>query len=125
MELNGLSIPFRINPTTGGFSWQKDTTEKLKENLIHILLTGGGERSMRRNYGGGLKQLLHDPNNDALRAIVQHQIAKAIGKWEPRVALQEVNVFVEGANLLANLSFIIRGYADRQSISIPISLGDV
>ena len=66
-----------------GVAWTSGP-EKLKENIKHILLTGLGERVMRRDYGGGLRQLVHDPNNDALRAIVQHQIAKAIGQWEPR-----------------------------------------
>ena len=125
MELHGLSIPFRINPTTGGFSWQKNSAEKLKENLIHILLTGDGERPMRREYGSGLKQLLHDPNNDALRAILRHQIGKAITKWEPRVVLQEIGVTGEGANLFANLQFSIRGYTGAQTLSVPIELGSV
>ena len=53
--LHGFSIPFRIDPATGGVAVQENELEKLKENMIHILLTGIGERVMRRDYGAGLR----------------------------------------------------------------------
>ena len=123
-DIRGFSIPFRINPATGGVA-QESGGEKLKENIIHILLTGVGERVMRRDYGGGIRQLVHDPNNDALRAIVQHQIAKSISQWEPRVLLQSVTVTVQGGTLIANLQYIIRRTQQPQSLSVPIGLGGV
>ena len=125
MELNGLSIPFRINPATGGFSCQKNAAEKLKENLIHIILTGGGERPMRRRYGGGMKQLLHEPNNDAMRAVVQHQISKAITQNEPRVILQGVNVTQQDGTLIAEVNYLVRQSQAPQSLSVPIGLGGI
>ena len=76
----GISFPFRIDKDNGGVTFQSDNADKLKENIIQILVTGIGERLMRRGYGGGVQQLIHDPNNDALRAIVQHQISKAINR---------------------------------------------
>ncbi|MFZ1985643.1 MAG: hypothetical protein WAU91_14590, partial [Desulfatitalea sp.] len=65
-EISGFSIPFRIDPESGQVAWAQGL-DKLKENITHILLTGINERVMRRDYGGGLRQLVHDPNNEALR----------------------------------------------------------
>lgn len=121
-KISGFSLPFRINPNTGGVA-SVSGVEKLKENIIHILLTGVGERVMHRKYGGGMRQLVHDPNNDALKAIVQHQIAKSIGKWEPRVQLQGVTVSLQGATLIADLRYVIRRTQEPQSLSVPIGLG--
>jgi phage baseplate assembly protein W len=123
-EIRGFSIPFRIDPATGGVV-QESGAEKLKENIIHILLTGTGERAMRRKYGGGIRQLVHDPNNEALRAIIQHQIAKAIGEWEPRVLLQSVTVALQGGTLMAELRYVIRRTQQPQSLSVPIGLGGI
>lgn len=123
-EIFGFSSPFRINPNTGGVA-SASGPDKLKENIIHILLTGPGERVMRRDYGAGLRQLVHDPNNEALRAIVQHQIAKAVGRWEPRVAVDQVRVAVIGASLVAEILYVVRRTRQFQSLSVPIGLGGV
>jgi len=123
-EIRGFSIPFRFDPATGGVA-QESGAEKLKENIIHILLTGIGERVMRRDYGGGIRQLVHDPNNDALRAIVQHQIAKSIGQWEPRVLLQNVTVTQQDGTLIAEIEYVIRRTQQPESLSVPIGLGGV
>lgn len=123
-EIFGFSSPFRINPNTGGVSSAKGA-DKLKENIIHILLTGSGERVMRRDYGAGLRQLVHDPNNEALRAIVQHQITKAIGRWEPRVTVDQVQVAVDGPTLVAEIRFMVRRTRQVQSLSVPIGLGGI
>jgi phage baseplate assembly protein W len=122
-EVRGFSLPFRINAARS-VAWESGS-EKLKENLIHILLTGVGERVMRRDYGGGLRQLLHDPNNEALRAIVQHQIAKSVGRWEPRVQLQDVVVTQEGGTLMVTLHYVVRRTQQPQSLSVPIGLGGI
>jgi uncharacterized protein len=122
-EIRGFSIPFRIGPN-GGVA-QESGPEKLKENLIHILLTGVGERAMRRDYGGGIRQLVHDPNNDALRALIQHQIGKSIGQWEPRVLLQGVTVTQEGGALIARVDYVVRDTREVQNVSVPLNLGGV
>ena len=123
-EIRGFSSPFRINPNSGGVA-QEAGAEKLKENIIHILLTGAGERVMQREYGGGIRQLVHDPNSEALRAIVQFQIAKSIGRWEPRVELKQVEVQVQGPTLIAKLRYVIRRTQQLQSLSDPIGLGGI
>lgn len=123
-EIVGFSIPFRIDPATGGVA-QEAGSEKLKENIIHVLLTEIGERVMRRDYGGGLRQLVHDPNNDALRAIVQHQIGKSLAQFEPRIQLQEVIVTQQNGMLTTHLRYVIRRNQQLQSVSVPIGLGGI
>lgn len=122
ITLRGISIPFRIDPATRSVVTASGA-DKLEENIVHILLTGNGERVMRRDYGGGLRQLVHDPNNDALRAIVQHQIAKSIGRWEPRVLLEEVVTRQQDGELVAEIRYLVRRTRERRSLSVPIGLG--
>ena len=118
----GISLPFRIDPLTGGVAVESGD-EKLKENVIHVLLTDIGERVMRREYGGGVRALLHDPNNDALRAIVQRQIAKGIAQHEPAVQVQSVTVSQQGGTLVAELRYLVRESRQLQGVTVPLALG--
>jgi phage baseplate assembly protein W len=123
-EIRGFAIPFCIDPETGSVM-QASGTEKLRQSIIQILLTGSGERMMRRDYGAGLWQLVHDPNNDALRAIVKHQIGRAIARWEPRVQVQSVTVTQQHGELYAEISYVERSTREPQSLSVPIGLGGI
>lgn len=120
--VRGFSLPFRIDPLTGGVAAETGA-EKLKENVIAVLLTDIGERVMRREYGGGIRALVHDPNNDALRAIVQRQIAKGIQQNEPRVQVQSVTVAQQGGTLVAELRYLVLESRQLQGVTIPLALG--
>ena len=118
--ITGLAFPFRFEG--GRLAVQRDGDAKLRENLLQLLLTTVGERVMRRDYGGGLRQLLHDPDNDALRAIVQHQVAKAIAAHEPRIAVQRLDVGQDGATLTITVHYVVRRTRATQQLSVPIGL---
>ena len=124
-NISGFAFPFRIDPATGGVA-ESTGSDKLKENLKQIILTGVGERVMRRSYGGGVWQVVHDPNNSALRAIVQHQVAKTITCWETRVVLQEVAVTQDkedAARLWVKVQYIDRKTQLTENLSVQFGLG--
>lgn len=119
-SIRGFAFPFRID---GGVV-ARSGADKLRENLENILWTGVGERVMRREYGGGLRQLLHDPNNDALRAIAQHQVAKAMARFEPRVLVQDIRIAqdAESGTLWIRIEYIVRRTRQAQTLSMPVGL---
>jgi uncharacterized protein len=122
-DLRGFAFPFQIDPRTGGVK-AEDGDDKIRANIAHILLTNAGERVMRRAYGGGLRRFVADPNDDVLLAIAKHQISKAIGVFEPRVALQKLDLSrsSDGATLVVSITFIIPRTREVQSLSVPIDL---
>ncbi|WAS91043.1 GPW/gp25 family protein [Nannocystis punicea] len=122
--IRGFAFPFRIDPDSGSVAAQTGD-DKLRENIAHILLTGMGERIMRRGYGGGLQQLVHDPNNEVLRGVVQHQVAKSLGRLEPRIILQEVRVTQDGETLLLRIKYIVRSTRQVQTFSVPFGTGQL
>ena len=66
--------------------------QNVRESIRIILLTEPGERLMREGFGCGLRRFLFEPNTVATRQLIKERIVAAIGRWEPRVALQEVAV---------------------------------
>jgi hypothetical protein len=117
--IRGFAFPFQLEQGAVVFI---EGPEKLRQNIVQLLLTDIGERVMRRDYGGGLRAILHDPNNDALRAIVQHQVSKALVKWEPRAQLQQfaIDPTVEQGTFWANVSFAPRPNLIPTTARVPI-----
>jgi phage baseplate assembly protein W len=122
--ITGFAFPFQIETGSDAKCQIKRQTDddKLRANLVHILLTNVGERVMRRGYGGGLRALLQDPNNEALWAIVQHQITKSLGALEPRVLVQAVTLAQadRGGTLSITLRYMIRTTQQTEVLSVPI-----
>lgn len=132
----GFALPFRIG-ADGGVVAQSGA-EKLRDNVVHILLTTTGERVMRRDYGAGLRQLVHDPINDALLSVVSHQVAKSIAEAEPRVEVSSVRVLAHrpgvpspaslpseppGDAVVVEVDYTIRATREPVSLSVPVGLG--
>jgi uncharacterized protein len=120
--ITGFAFPFAIDPTTGGVKTLSDD-DKLRANIVHIVLTNVGERIMRRSYGGGVRQLVQDPNDQILATLIQHQIGKTVGQLEPRVLLQNLSLTrtVDGAGLHIDIQYVVRRSQAEQSLSIPVS----
>jgi len=86
----GLSFPPRVG-ADGRLAWSSGE-DNVRESIQLILLTEPGERLMREQFGCGLRQYLFEPNTVATRQQIRDRIVKAIGRWEPRVAVQDVTV---------------------------------
>lgn len=72
----------------------------LRQSIEDILTTPIGSRVMRRDYGSSLYQLVDQPYSAALVADVTVAIAEALERWEPRFALDGVQVdLVDGGKL--------------------------
>jgi phage baseplate assembly protein W len=118
-QIRGFAFPFRIDSRSGGVA-ATEGPEKLRENLKHLLLTRIGERVMRRQYGGGVTQLLHENINDGIIAVARHQISKAILRFEPRVLPQEVAVIPRDGELYLRVTYIQSDMPGLQTAVIPI-----
>jgi len=118
-ELRGFGFPFRFDR---GRVAQASGADKLRANIVHILLCMKGERTMRRDYGSGLRQLIHDPNNGPLKAIVQHEVIKAILRWEPRVRIQQLELVEEHGTLWVRVTYTVLQSRELGSIALPVGM---
>ena len=82
--LSGVNSNGRLNYTEGDAS--------VREVIRNILLTRPGERRMRPEFGAGLQDFIHQPNNETTRSIISRVTRKAIEQWEPRIEVEGVSV---------------------------------
>lgn len=92
----GLSFPPRVG-ADGRLAWSVGE-ENVRESIRIILLTEPGERLMREEFGCGLRGYLFEPNTVATRHLIRERIINAIGRWEPRVAVDDVTVEPDDSN---------------------------
>ncbi len=82
--LTGFAFPFRI---ADGRVARAGGSEKVAQNLRHLLATRLGERPMLRDYGGGVHHRLQEANDAALRALIKHEIEQALASFMPELRL--------------------------------------
>lgn len=94
-QLVATSVSLRAPRTTDG-RWLPATGERsIRESLWNILLTRPGERLLRPEFGAGLPNFIHQPNDETTRSLIASTVTRAIERWEPRIVLDEVQVVME------------------------------
>lgn len=78
-----------MSATTGR---RLDDLSHLRQSITDILSTPLGARVMRREYGSLLPDLVDAPLDGVTVLDIIQATAGAIGRWEPRVAVQRVAV---------------------------------
>ena len=86
----GMSFPPRVG-ADGRVSWSSGPAN-IRESIRVLLLTNANERLNRPEYGSDLRPLLFEPNTVTTRRQVQGRIARALEVWEPRIAIERVEV---------------------------------
>ncbi len=66
--------------------------DHLRQSIEDILTTPLGSRRMRPDYGSNLRRFVDLPVNDGWKSAVQAEVARALGRWEPRLRLERVQV---------------------------------
>jgi uncharacterized protein len=120
---NGWSFPFRISPS-GGIALTRQEYD-IDEAIRIILSTAKVERHMRPNFGCGIHDLVFAPNNATTAGLVYTYVEEAIGWWEPRVELIDIEVTTDDVDrnmLLINITYRIRATNDERNLVYPFYL---
>jgi uncharacterized protein len=86
----GISFPPRIGPD--GRIALSEGADNVRESIRIILSTERRERLMLPQFGGGLQPYLFQPNIASTHTLIEDRIRQALGRWEPRIAVESVRV---------------------------------
>jgi uncharacterized protein len=120
----GISFPPRVGPD-GRIAWSEGL-QNIRECIQIVLLTEQRERLNLRDFGGGLGQLLFEPNTITTHQLIRERIARALARWEPRIVVEDVAVELDPddpeAALVTILYRLVATQAREQtSLSVPLS----
>ena len=66
--------------------------DHLRQSIEDILTTPIGSRRMKPEYGSKLRRYVDLPVSEGWKSAVQAEVARALGRWEPRLKLERVRV---------------------------------
>lgn len=80
--------------------------EHVRQSIEDILTTPLGSRRQRPEYGSQLRRFVDLPVTEGWKSAVQAEVARALGRWEPRLKLSQVRVI---AVLNGRIEFELKG----------------
>lgn len=86
-----LSWPLDGVDRDGRLGWSVDD-QSVREVMLNILLTRPGERLQRPDFGAGLLNFVHQPNNETTRNLIAGVVRKSLERWETRIIVEAVQV---------------------------------
>jgi phage baseplate assembly protein W len=116
----GLSFPLRIDQS-GSIALTRGVDD-LDSSLRMILTTAPGERLMRPLFGCRIWELMFEPINANTLGLMREAVREAVGRWEPRVDLEDVRLSVDEASqgrVFIELDYVTRATNDRRNLVYP------
>ncbi len=86
----GWAFPFQFDPASGAVG-ASEFEENIRQCVTIILGTRPGERQMMPDFGCLVHELLFAPNNDLTAKVAAGHVRAALGRWEPRIDVEQVN----------------------------------
>jgi phage baseplate assembly protein W len=100
-----MAFPFRIG-ADGRTATPLTIEDHVRGELIQLLLTSPGERAFLPAFGGGLRRLLFEPNDQVMAGLAKATVTHAIQRWlSERIELQQLNVTAENSTLTVDVRY--------------------
>jgi uncharacterized protein len=118
---SGLAFPMQLG--VAGLA-QSSGRAKVEQSIRIILGTQHGERVMRPLFGSNLRALAFAPNNASTANLARYYVTEALGRWEPRIDVQDVTVTSDnlGAKLFIDVSYRLRATGDVHNLVFVLNL---
>jgi phage baseplate assembly protein W len=122
----GIGFPLRVG-SAGRIIWSEGESD-IEQSIAIILKTDNEERIGLPAFGASLPAFLFEPNNAATHARVAHAIETALKKWEPRIAVEAVDVVPSeeaGDAAIATIAYrlVATGSASTVAVSVAVATG--
>jgi hypothetical protein len=119
----GWRFPLKVN-SRGGLTLSRHEKD-IEESIRIILNTAKGERRMRPDFGCGIHNLVFAPNNATTWGLIVHHVEEALGWWEPRIEVTDVDVSpdaTDSSRLMVNIKYRVKSTNDERNLVYPFYL---
>jgi hypothetical protein len=100
-----LAFPFRVG-TDGRTATPQGVDEHVRGEIIQLLLTNPGERTFLPSFGGGLRRLVFEGNDDVTAGLAKATISHALNHWlGERIELIVLNVEAKDSTLNVDMTY--------------------
>ena len=86
----GPKLPLSIDDIDGHFSLIKTIPDEIQQNLVHIIMTNPGEKTMDGKFGVGIRKYLFEQMVPQTTSKIQSKILSQVGKYMSFVKIQDI-----------------------------------
>ena len=116
----GWAFPLEIDQT-GGFALVTDERE-IEQAIRLILGTAYGERPMRPDFGCRIHDFVFAEASATTAGLIASEVRASLTRWEPRIAVDDVQVSVDPADqtlLYIDIRYHIGDRNDPRNLVFP------
>ncbi|MGH8263131.1 MAG: GPW/gp25 family protein [Steroidobacterales bacterium] len=100
-----LAYPFHIG-ADGRTATPASIDEHVRGEIIQLLLTNPGERTFLPSFGGGLKRLVFERNDDVMAGLSKALVSQALSNWlGTRVEVSQLDVDAQESTFTVDLRY--------------------
>lgn len=92
MSSINITFPFENSEDGTYVKMSKTTSEALRSDLLHLLLTDKGTRLYLPDFGTNLRQFLFNPNDNQTLYDIKSEINETLQKYLPKINITELSV---------------------------------
>lgn len=120
----GISFPPRVG-SDGRIAWSSGE-DNIREAIRIVLGTERGERLRLPEFGAGIGRFLFEPNTVGTRNRLEDRILRALAAWEPRIAVESVDVEpdpddAEAAIATISYKLVATQASDRITVAVALA----
>ena len=119
----GISFPPRVG-ADGRIVWSAGE-DNIRDAIRIILGTERNERLRLPEFGAGLRRFLFEPNTTTTRHRLEDRILRALAAWEPRIAVESVDVEEDpddAESAIATIEYKLVATQVRDRITVAVAL---
>jgi uncharacterized protein len=116
----GITFPMRVDQS--GTIAMSSGVDDIDASLRVVLLTAPGERVMRPLFGCRIWELMFEPINANTLGLMGEAVREAIGRWEPRVIVEDVRVEPDRGDVgqvFIYVDYLVKSTNDRRNLVYP------
>jgi uncharacterized protein len=120
----GIAFPPRVG-ADGRIAWSEGEAN-VEDSIRVILQTDRDERLRLPEFGTGLQRYLFEPNTVATRHQIEGRILRALAAWEPRIAIDAVDVEPDPTDAeaaIATIRYKLVATQAPQRMTLAVTLG--
>ena len=118
-----LAFPFHIG-TDGRTATPASIDEHVKGEIIQLLLTAPGERPFIPSFGGGLRRLVFERNDDVSAGLSKALVSQALSNWlATRVQVVSLDVDATESTLTVDLRYRVIATNEEKQVRFERSRG--
>jgi hypothetical protein len=114
--MTNIDFPFRFDDR--GRTARTDEDDHVRDMIEQFLFTAAGERVNRPDFGGGLAQVVFEPNSDALASTLQRTAQAGLQRYlGDLIHVQVLVASSEEAVLRVDVRYVLRRNGETRTAS--------